>query len=557
MKKLFLIVFLLVLAVSTKAQVTPKTISFDTVTTKTTGSKTFYVKNPSNKTIQITSIRTLTGKFYFSLSPFSINPYDSVLVTVFFNTNQNVNHKDFLIFENKGLKSSIINYSFAIGKYPEAIYATTQGLYDEALKTAIRTYTTTGYVSLGYNTARDYMFATIDKYLSNDTIECIYSGTKIRAVNRTEAQNQGFNTEHTYPQSYFNESEPMRSDLFHLYPTLDAPNSCRSNYAFNKVFTVTSPSCNVGGSKLGTDSTGETVYEARDKHKGNVARSLFYFCIKYGTTASPGGFMNAKQENRLRVWNYSDTVDANERLRNTRIAAYQHVRNPFIDHPELVDRITSTFSVANRTPIGKISASPFNVVFDTLAMNDTSSYYLAVMNYGTASLSVTSATSSVSQFTVESIATPIASGQLGYIKIKFRPTAVNTTYNGVLTILNSDSTITVNLKGFSNSTIGIHQVSSVVPTETKLFQNYPNPFNAISKIKYQISRHGGSSTNNSFVSLKIYDMLGKEVTTLVNENQSPGTYEVIFDGNILASGMYLYKLETENFSQTNKLIILK
>jgi hypothetical protein len=541
---------------SLEAQIAPKTISFDTVTTKTTGSKTFYVKNPLNKTIQITNARTLTGKFYFTLSPFPINPYDSVLVTVYFNTPQNITHKDFLILEGTGLNCPIINYSYAIGKFPETFYLPTQNLWDEALKTAIKTYTTTGYVTLGYNTARDYMFATIDKYSTNDTLECVYSGTKIRAVNRTEAQNQGFNTEHTYPQSFFSSNDPMVSDIYHLYPTLDAPNSCRSNYAFNKVFTITSPSCNVNGSKLGNDSTNELVYEPRDKHKGNVARSLFYFCVKYGTIVSPGGFMNAKQENRLRLWNYFDTVDANERLRCNRIAAYEHVRNPFIDHPELIDRIMSTFSVANRTPAGKIAASPLTVVFDTLHANDTASYYLAVMNYGTANLNITSATPSISQFTVESIASPILPGQFGYIRVKFRPTAVYTTYNGTLAIANSDSPITVNLKGVSAGPIGVQTISSEVPNETRLFQNYPNPFNAISKIKYQISK-SEPGIKNSVVRITVYDIVGKEITTLVNEKQVPGTYEVSFDASSLASGIYYYKLEAGNFNQTNKLILLK
>ena len=555
MRKVLLVLFILFLTTALKAQITPKTISFDTVITKTTGTKTFYVKNPSNKTIQITNARTLTGKFYFSFSPFSINPYDSVLVTVYFKTPQNITHRDFLIFEGKGLNCSIINYSTAIGKFPEAFYLPMENLWDEALKTAIKTYTTTGYVTLGYNTARDYMFATIDKYLTNDTIECIYSGKRIRAVNRTEAQNLGFNTEHTYPQSFFGGNDPMLSDLFHLYPTDGTPNSCRSNYTYNKVVTITGTSCNVGGSKLGTDSTSETVYEPRDKHKGNAARSLFYFCIKYNALVNPGGFMNAKQESRLRVWNYLDTVDANERLRCDRIAAYEHVRNPFIDHPELIDRIMSTFSVANRTPVGKISASPFTITFDTLRAQDTSSYYLAVMNYGTANLNITSATSSIPQFTVESIATPVVAGQMGYIRVKFKPTAVYTTYNGTLTILNSDSTITVSLTGVSSGTIGVQNISSEVPNETKLFQNYPNPFNPSTTIRFQIK-------DSRFVKLSVYDILGQEVAVLVNEKMNAGVYEIPFSinqftNNNPASGIYFYKLETGNFSQTNKLIILK
>lgn len=534
------------------AQITPNLISFDTVVTKTTNVKSFYLKNPTNKIIQIINARTLTGKFYFSFSPFNINPFDSVLVNVFFNTNHNITYRDFLIFENKGLKSSIINYSLATAKYPEPIYAFTQGLFDEQLKTGLRTFTTTGYVNLGYNTARDKMFATFDKYLTNDTIECVYSGMKIRAVNRTEAQNQNFDTEHTYPQSYFSENEPMKSDLFHLYPTYNVANNARSNYPFGIV--VSNITWQMGGSKRGNDSLGTIVFEPRNVHKGNVARSLFYFCVKYNSI-TPGGFMFLRQENVLRQWNNSDTVDWRERRRNDSIAKYQKVRNPFIDHPELVERILSTFSVANRTPAPKISASPYNVVFDTLAVNDTSSYYLAVMNYGTANLNITSATSNIPQFTVESIATPVSAGQMGYIRIKFRPTATNQTYSGTLTILNSDSTITVSLKGFSNSSIGIHQISGEVPKETKLFQNYPNPFNPETRIKFQLKEA-------RFVTLKIYDMLGKEVAVLVNQKLGAGVYEIPFSinqfsGNRFSSGVYYYKLETSDYSRTNKLVILK
>lgn len=554
MQKLFLIVILLTFSVLAEAQVTPKTIAYDTVITKTTTAKTFYVKNPTNKLVQITNVRTVTGKFYFNLTPFSINPNDSVLVTVYFKSPQNITHRDFLIFEDRGLNCSIIYYGLCTAKFSEAVYLPFQNLWDEALKTAIRTYTTTGYVTLGYNTARDYMFASIDKYLTNDTIECVYSGTKIRAVNRTEAQNQGFNTEHTFPQSFFNSNDPMVSDLYHLYPTLDAPNSCRSNYDFNKVFTITSPSCNVGGSKLGTDSTSEIVYEPRDKHKGNVARSLFYFSVKYNNI-SPGGYMDTKQENRLRLWNYFDTVDVNENLRNNRIAVYEHVRNPFIDHPELIDRIVSTFSVANRTPVGKISATPYTVTYDTLRATDTASYLIGIMNYGTANLTISNAISSIPQFTVVSTASPITAGQFGYIRVKFQPTATYTTYNGTLTVSNSDSTIVINLKGVSKGPIGIQNISGLVPKETKLFQNYPNPFNPTTNIKFQIKQSG-------FVSLKVYDVLGQEVATLVNEKMNAGTYEVPFSMNVISggsssSGVYFYKLETENFNQTNKLIILK
>ncbi|MFA5403735.1 MAG: agmatine deiminase family protein [Ignavibacteria bacterium] len=89
----------------------------------------------------------------------------------------------------------------------------------------------------------------------------------------------------------------------------------------------------------------------------------------------------------------------------------------------------------------------------------------------------------------------------------------------------------------------------------KLFQNYPNPFNPSTNIKFQIPR-------NSFVTLKIYDILGKEVATLVNENLQAGTYEIPFSisqfsGNRISSGLYFYKLKAGDFTETKKMLLVK
>jgi hypothetical protein len=551
LKILFIIVTVFLCLKVSKAQPSPQTIFVDTSLTNVQATKSFYIKNPTNQILKITGIRTLSSKFYFGINTININPYDSALVTLYFKTNQNVTYQNFLIFENSTLKYPIVYYSLATAKYPEAIYSFSQGLYDEALKTAIRAYTSTGYVTLGYNTARDYMFATIDKYLTNDTLECVYIGRKIRAVNRTEAQNQGFNTEHTYPQSFFGSIDPMVSDLYHLYPTDNAPNNARGNYDFGIV--VSNITYNNGGSKLGQNSSGAIVFEPRDIHKGNVARSLFYFCVKYNAV-SPGGFMDSIQENVLRQWNVFDTVDNNEHLRNDRIAALQHVRNPFIDHPELVDRIKSTYTVANTVPAPKVSAAPYTVIYDTLRSNDTSSYYIALMNYGTASLTVNSVTSNLSQFIVENYPSNVPQAELRYIKVKFHPTAINQTYNGILTISNSDSTITVNLKGFSNNMIGILPISNNIPSKFLLYQNYPNPFNPVTKIKFDLPKQYRIGNNTT---LRIYDITGKEITELINEHLAPGTYEINFAAENLSSGIYFYKLSSGDFTEIKSAIFLK
>jgi len=114
-----------------------------------------------------------------------------------------------------------------------------------------------------------------------------------------------------------------------------------------------------------------------------------------------------------------------------------------------------------------------------------------------------------------------------------------------------------------------------IPGNFFLFQNYPNPFNPSTKIKYSIPSVIASETKQSqFVTLKVYDVLGREVVTLVNEEKQPGVYEVEFDASQLssgisakggyASGVYFYKLQTENlpdskadYSSTKKMIYLK
>ncbi len=89
-----------------------------------------------------------------------------------------------------------------------------------------------------------------------------------------------------------------------------------------------------------------------------------------------------------------------------------------------------------------------------------------------------------------------------------------------------------------------------VPEKFELSQNYPNPFNPSTKIKYQIA-------DSNPVSLKIYDVLGNEVVSLVNEVQSSGNYEVTFDASLLSSGTYFYKLQAGSFVETKKMILIK
>ena len=105
----------------------------------------------------------------------------------------------------------------------------------------------------------------------------------------------------------------------------------------------------------------------------------------------------------------------------------------------------------------------------------------------------------------------------------------------------------------------INEIISRIPDNYFLFQNYPNPFNPITKIKFDLPKSNLtlSGAKGLYVQLKVYDILGKKIQTLVNEQLQPGTYEVTFDGSNLPSGVYFYKLSAGNYTETKKLVLLK
>jgi len=109
----------------------------------------------------------------------------------------------------------------------------------------------------------------------------------------------------------------------------------------------------------------------------------------------------------------------------------------------------------------------------------------------------------------------------------------------------------------TNVPLPVEEAPDYSPTKFELAQNYPNPFNPKTVISYQLSV-------TSKVTLKIYDVLGNEIATLVNEEKPAGTYEVEFNTNIhtdnvrnLPSGVYLYRLQAENSVETKKMILMK
>jgi hypothetical protein len=130
------------------------------------------------------------------------------------------------------------------------------------------------------------------------------------------------------------------------------------------------------------------------------------------------------------------------------------------------------------------------------------------------------------------------------------------TYTVKLTVSNGNTTLSKTRENYItvNSSTGIKETGNTVPDKFELLQNYPNPFNPSTKINYSIPQSVGKP---GLVSLKIYDVLGKEIAVLVNQVQSPGTYEIRFDAAGLPGGVYFCRMNASGYSKVIKMMLLK
>lgn len=201
------------------------------------------------------------------------------------------------------------------------------------------------HTSVGYDTARRNLFGKI--HLEKDklglVVRDVYCHKDFRASvgvgSMSIPKSDILNCEHTWPQSKFSKSFPkdmQKSDLHHLYPSDSKANNTRGNLPFADVSTRGDvPGCD--DSSLGSPANGEgsnsLYFEPPSDHKGNVARALFYFSVRYKMPIDP------IQEEYLRQWHLDDPADGSEIERNNLIEDLQFDRNPFIDMPELVNLI--------------------------------------------------------------------------------------------------------------------------------------------------------------------------------------------------------------------------
>jgi len=282
-----------------------------------------------------------------------------------------------------------------LAQVPAGYYNGTEGLTGYALKSKVHEIISKKIFSYNYSQIGPlYVNTDLDKYYENDnTVLDIYTEKPTAAesfnydlsqnIGSASAEGQGWNKEHGMPQSTFYGMYPMYSDMHYLIPADAYINQRRSNYPYarnngeNLTFS--------NGSKYGKSTTpGYTnnVFEPIDEFKGDVARYLLYFSVRYegnlnlynhqlSTMPLDGSEEKAFEDwyiTMLKDWNALDPVSQKERDRNNAVYAIQKMRNPFIDHPEWVNMIWSETpdAIAPQSP-SNLSISQVGESFVTLS----------------------------------------------------------------------------------------------------------------------------------------------------------------------------------------------
>lgn len=254
-------------------------------------------------------------------------------------------------------------YQLAFASPKAVFYAGLENESGFALKTKLNQLLKSSHRDNGYSALISVYFKSdIDQTYENDgSIVDIYSedptsydpynfNSRKNVCGSYRQESDCFNREHLFPQSAFNKQRPMRTDFFHIFPTDGYVNGHRSNYAFGE---VTHPRwVSQNGSKLGTNSYGKfrgTVFEPIDEFKGDIARALLYFATRYEHRIQTFQhvMLNGTKDqvyanwfiNLLLKWHKQDPVSKHEVHRNEVGFQFQGNRNPFIDHPEWVEKI--------------------------------------------------------------------------------------------------------------------------------------------------------------------------------------------------------------------------
>lgn len=453
------------------------------------------------------------------------------------------------------IATSISTLSFSQDTPPVDYYQGAYKLYGTALRTALHNIID-GHTVISYDGLYTAFPSTDTK--PNGKIWDIYSdipgGTPsyeythgVKKCGNYSGEGDCYNREHSWPDSWLGNTNPARSDLFHMYPTDGYVNNRRSNYPFGVVGSATWTSTN--GSKVGTNTYpgySSTVFEPIDAYKGDLARSMMYMSVRYYTEDSGFGSSGATSKSNLLTWyanlmygwHLKDTVSTKEINRNNAIFTFQRNRNPFIDHPEFAAEIWQTDlkpQVVKLIPGENSLFIDFTRYLDSVAAITVENF--ACDNGGGNPVSVQWGVENDVSKLVLSFST-LSGGTLYSMQLRNLKSI-----NGVLM---TDTVITFTAKGPAT---GIDDLSGNLKGYN-LLQNYPNPFNPSTVIKYHLAE-------SDHVTLKIYDVMGNLISILVDEDKPAGVHSVDFNGEYLSSGVYFYQLRSGEFTDMKKLSLIK
>jgi len=428
------------------------------------------------------------------------------------------------------------------GRIPDSRYNSTYNKWDSELKNELVSIISNNN-SISYEDARVELFG----YIANENgqVRCVYTNEWYSCSPGNTPNWNLINTEHTWPQS-MGATGNAKSDLHHLFPTNSQANSIRGNYPFGEVVNA---SWQEGGSKKGSNISGNTVFEPRDDHKGDVARALFYFSLRYN---NPSNFLNsANQQMVLRDWYYDDPVSEYEIHRNDEIKDIQNKPNPFIEYPMLLDRIANiTHDVTSpRFPEVFVPFAEYN--FPETKVNETSTLYIPITNTGDITLNISSITFTNTAYQVIDYPTTLQVGDWGLVEVNFTPAEENF-YTGTMQINSNADVYNVALQG--NGQLVANSNDAVEFTNLTL-ANYPNPFANQTTLKVH-----GLKQQKALVN--IYNIKGQKVRTIVSNDVKGGNSNLVWNGKDdngmnLASGLYFAKILSGNQSVMKKILMMK
>ena len=281
----------------------------------------------------------------------------------------NDNNSSNTVSSNSSITSSSNNSSSMEVSYDGYYSGISPTLSGESLQKALTSLISKNYHDLGYDGLLT-AYRETDCKPNTNIIWDMYSNENFvcggdKENHQYKKEGDGYNREHSIPQSYFSKQRPMKSDLFHVYPTDGYVNNRRSNFPYGEVSNYSYISNN--GSKLGPSSFpgySGTVFEPIDEYKGDFARTYFYFATRYPAKATKTAnatvsfstsypYLTTYAIKLFTKWSENDPISQKEIDRNNAVYKLQKNRNPFIDHPEFINKIFGgNTSICNDVDIG-------------------------------------------------------------------------------------------------------------------------------------------------------------------------------------------------------------